>query len=339
MEDRRQNFIETMSYSIMRFLGSAARSVRDGFYSIAPFMRPEEPGKIDYVPREKRLIRESAGRPALETAVVSGQEDLFAERPAGEIAEKAEIAKGRQETIDTDFFGGIVFDNKLEAVKADIFVKDFQSPLRKVRAKALKQLKEISKPAAVGILRKLLFSEEHPLQIIEILNTLSSLNDDGKLDKRIFTNFLKHSNSSLRQVAIRALARYRDGESFSIVYSCLNDGDGEVRRLALNCLSWFFSDKCAPAVVRLLHDVDNRVRKSAILISGSLKLRQSVSALITLLSDPDNEIQKNTVASLRKITGQSFGFKSTGSKKSRQAAIEDWRFWWRENQTKFGTST
>ncbi|UCC95502.1 MAG: HEAT repeat domain-containing protein, partial [Candidatus Omnitrophota bacterium] len=113
-------------------------------------------------------------------------------------------------------------------------------------------------------------------------------------------------------------------------------GDVEVRRQALNCLSWFFPDKCTSGVLKLLHDVDNRVRKSAIRICGSLKLSQCISTLISLLSDSNIEIQKSAAASLKKITRQNFDFKATGSEKNKEAAIENWHFWWRDNQAKLG---
>ena len=85
-------------------------------------------------------------------------------------------------------------------------------------------------------------------------------------------------------------------------------------------------------MLTLLHDADNHVRKTAIQISGAFKLRDTISALITSLSDPDRKIQKSVVVSLRKITGENFGFKVTGSKKSKDEAVEAWRFWWRDNQ-------
>jgi hypothetical protein len=267
-----------------------------------------------------------------------------AQAPCAPKPSKKEIV-GKKETVRMpegghidieDFFKDIEFKDELERVKADVFVKDFQSPMKDTRTKALERLKEIPRPQAVGILAKLLPGEEDPLRINEILDTLSSLDHEAKLKKRIFTDFLRHPNPILRQAALRALARYKDEESFSILSSCLEDEDAEVRRQTLNCLSWFFGDRCVPAALELLHDVSGHVRTTAAFICGAFKVPQSIPALITLLSDTEREVQKNTLASLKKITGHNFGFKITGRKRQKDAAIKKWHRWWHENYAKFG---
>ena len=333
-EERKESCIVRTTYGIMRFLGLTTRSLCEGFYFIAPFMRPQktetEAIEVNAECAQRDLILTHSVR-----EVTQPVEE--AAHPVDEVIQKAEITKKPLEvTVDTDvLFEGIEFENKSERVKAEVSVKDFQSGLKDARANALEQLKKISKPAAIEILKKLLLCNEDHLRIIKILDTLSSLNDEGKLEKRIFADFLKRPDPALRRTAIRALAKYRDEESFSILSSCLEDKDAEVRRQTLNCLSWFFGVRCAPAVLKSLHDVNHRVRKTAILICGILKLRQSISALITLLSNPDKDIQKSAAASLRKITGQNFGFKVSSSEENKNAIIEDWRLWWRDNQTKF----
>lgn len=327
MQEKRRIYSGTTVYRVMRFLGSTARSIQESAYYFFPFMKPQKrEEKIQYRwPWQKKIVRELSRSSGSETAAAPVQKDLSVEEPVKEIVPDV-----------STFFKSIEFKSDLERVEAEIFVKDFQSPLKKTRIKALEQFKKFSKRAI--ILKELLSLEKDSLRIIEIINSLSTLKDKDKVQKQIFTNFLKHPNLALREAAIRALSKYKDEESFSILSSCLNDENAEVRRQALSSLSWTFGNRCSSAALKLLHDINKHVRKTAILTCGTLKLYQAVPSLITLFSDPDKKIQKNVAMSLRKITGQNFGFlsvASTGSKNNQDAAIEKWLAWWRRNQTKF----
>ena len=324
MEKKSRNHLESSYYTLMRFLGSTTRSICNGVYYICPFinlgkLQKQDEGSI----LEVSIIKEPEVVSSVEQKSLSSMQASFSTK-----SQRIEVQS---------FFNGMKFKNKLERMKAEVFVEDFQSPLDDTRHKALKHLNEISKPAAKAILRKLLQLEEDSLKIIEILNSLSNLNDDHKLQLQIFTDFLSHHNSGVRQTALRVIARYADEQSFEIISSCLMDENAEVRRQALNCISWFFRDRCAPAVLKSLYDDDYHMRETAILICGTFKLRQSISALITLLSDPNKNVRKKAIDSIRKITGQNFEFDAFGSENNRKAAIEDWRFWWRDNQIKFMT--
>jgi len=321
MKKKSQGPVESACYTATRFLGRTTRSIRDGFYNLFPFMKPEE----------KEYIEEHV---ASEGSMTEEPEVSSVEEIAPPAEEPYTHEPGRR--VTEDLFRHMEFKDELERLKAEVFVRDFQSPMKDIRTKALKRLKEMSRPQAVEILKKLLHEKEDPLRTSEILDALSSLNDDAKLKKHIFTDFLRQHNSVLRQAALRALARYKDEESFSILSSRLKDEDAEVRRQALNCLSWFFGDRSADAALRLLHDADSRVRKTAAFICGVFKVHQSIPALITLLSNPEREVQKSAAASLRKITKRNLGFKIAGSEKQKDAAIEKWRLWWYKNQAGFG---
>ncbi len=334
---RREGSIEIIACDVMWFLGSATRCLCESFYYIAPFMRPEKTKGAGSLPEDvpgRQDIKSSAVK---ESVVMGLQEDLSSREAVKKASQKPKIAGLTKEeaTSANISLEAIEFENKLEQLRAEMIVKSFRSSPGKPQGKILEQLEKISKPAAVGILKKLLDAEKKPLRIIEILDVFSGLNEDSTVAKGIFKDFLKHPHPRLRQVAIRALAKYRDEESFSIISSCLADENAEIRRQTLNYLCWFFSDKCASAVLKSLHDVDDQVRKSAIIICGTLKLRQSTPALITLLDDSDTDMQKEAVLSLRKISGVHFGFKLAAQKRGNKAAINKWRLWWQESQVKF----
>ena len=326
-----ENYIIGATYGTMRFLGSASRSICKGFYFIFPFMKPKEESHY----AQRNVAKVYSGASSVETKPIEARPAIRPTIPKAQEAHVARIEK-EERPVETDsLLRGIDFESKLERVQAEIYVRDFDSKLTKTRDEALEQLKRLSKGPALEILKRLLKTKVDPLQVIELLNTLAGLNDDGSVDERVFIDFLRHKNSSIKLAAMRAISKYKNQEAFSILVSSLKDEDAEIRRQALNLLCWTYGVKCAPQALMLLHDVDNHVRKTAIQISGALKLRETISALITFLSDPDREIQKSVVESLRKITGENFGFKVSGSMKSKDEAIEAWRFWWRDNQATF----
>jgi hypothetical protein len=360
MEKKNQGSIESSCYAVMHFLGSATKTIRNSFGFKDPQGKyaagasrvsdkaiPAESGsrtqeqlslsvqKLSSSPAT--ITKDPLDSPLPESAVEPEQEESSFQSQDKEAVQVHPIAIESKEVGKEieDLFSGIEFESELERMKAEVFVEDFRSQLNENRAKTLRRLREISRPSAAALLKKLLPLETDPLQIIEILNELISLNSEAKVEKDIFTGFLKHPNPLLRQTAVRGVARYKDEEGFSIITLSLQDRNAKVRKEALNCISWFFSDRCSSAVLKSLHDIDHQVKNTAILLCGAIKLRQSISTLITLLGEPDQEIQKNAVTSLRKITGQSFGFKVTGSKRNKKAAIEDWSFWWRQNQAQF----
>jgi hypothetical protein len=344
MEQKYIGAVESAAYGTMRALGSVVGSMSGIFYWLFPLKSREDIGTTERFSSstEEKVSQASFSSRHAEPAASSGvfKSPLWSRITAPiivkdqatphavkeERAKDAKLAHSLQE---------IEFTSKLECLKAETYVSDFMSPDKKIRVKSLEQIKKLSEASAIGVLKSLLLSSKESLQTVELISAISEINEKGFLDKRVLAGFLSNQNLSVRQTALRAVAKYRDNESFLYVSGALQDPEAEVRRQALNCLAWFFGDRCAPAVAKSMYDIDAGIRKSAALISGSMKLNHSISGLITLLSDSDHGVQKAASDSLIKITGRDQGFRVNGSAKSKSEAIEGWRFWWRDNQSKF----
>lgn len=346
MEQKYIGAVESVAYGTMRVLGSVARSMSEIFYwifpirvrqsagpserpSAVPEARPAKTPPPTHVEPSSPLTHYEAPLPPRIIVPVVIKDPI--------VQQVAAVEKKKEVELD-NLMHGIEFASKMERLKAETYTADFRSQDKEVRVKSLEQIKKLSGKAALGILKKLLSSSKESLHTIEIISALGEISDIAVLDKRIFVDFLGDRNPSVRQAAIRALARYKDDESFSYVSGSLSDKEAEVRRQALNCLAWFFGPKCAPAIVKCMHDIDAGVRKTAAHMSGSMKLKQAISGLITLLSDSDHGVQKAASDSIMKITGQDYGFRVNGSPKSKREGIDGWRFWWRDNQSKFMVS-
>ncbi|MBF0503596.1 MAG: HEAT repeat domain-containing protein [Candidatus Omnitrophica bacterium] len=317
---------------LAHFLGVAVKSVEKEFSYLLAFGR-RTPAVVKAVAQTVAVTPAPAAVVAPAVLPVSRIEPVVS-LPVVE-KKKPEPALEKALPVRQAGLKNVAFANKTEEVEVEIYFRDIQSPSRAVRIQALRQIKKLSRPTAVAMLEELLSREQDTLQIIELLNALASVSEDGATTKEVFKNFIGHQDTGIRLAALRAISKYHDDEGFNILASALKDRDHEVRRQVLNCLCWSFSERCSLHAVAALHDPDPGVRKAAAQITGALKVAQAISGLITLLADTDHDVQSTAAVSLKKITGEDFGFKARSSKTDKDDAIEAWRFWWRENQTKF----
>ncbi|MBF0252337.1 MAG: HEAT repeat domain-containing protein [Candidatus Omnitrophica bacterium] len=351
MQAAQKTCIESATIGTMKLCGVVTKHITEGFYTVAPFMRPRKrivkqvkpevvtKSVIKEVPKVvpevsiKPVIRETIAEKAVPKVEIKKS---FTQ----EAAKTADIEKNIEEMLDSNpgyfdkMFSGITFNSKIEKVQAEIYVKDFMSKISSVREKALTQLKKMPKEISSKILISLLKEKNDVLQLGELLNTIASMNDDCSLDRKIFTEYLENENLSIRMAALRGIVKYKDDESFDILSKFAKNDVAEIRRQALNLLYWTYGNKCISMVMMHLHDIDNNVRMTAMQIASSIKIITAVSPLITYLSDPSIEIQKSANEALKKITNKDFEFNAKDSEKNKKEAIEQWRFWWRDNQVK-----
>lgn len=328
MEDTNHKSNGSIACILMHFLGQTAKFIHTGLDSLlGPASRDET--------QPLRTVSQSV---VLEKPVSLVQQELSI--PSVTVPEitkpSSEPFVPREIPVEfKELFSGIEFESDLDLVNAKLFIEDYRSPVAQIRTKAFQRLQALSKPAALGLLRKLLLVEQNHLQIIKIFRAISTLDTNCRLEIKTFVPFIKHPNSLVRQIAVRIIARYSNDESFSVLSSLSLDKDYQVRKEALNCISWFFRDKGASFIIKSIQDINDEVKKTAIILCGVLRLHQSIPDLIILLCDADLEVQKEAAVALKKITGQDFGFKATESRKSKIDAIEKWSSWWRQNKAIF----
>jgi len=82
---------------------------------------------------------------------------------------------------------------------------------------------------------------------------------------------------------------------------------------------------------------DPRIRMEAAYQAAKQGRRDLVDELVENLEDRDESVRFFTGIALKRMTGQSFGFRSFGSYSSRKEAVERWRKWCRSLQES-GTS-
>ncbi len=347
-----------------RFLGSMVQDVCEGVYVIAPFIRPKAEKRSSpaavlkpvFIPKPRReeeavhvpkpiVSHKHEPEPpktnpfaAIFEAMKPTPREKVEEKPVPHVEKRPEPKPAKPIEVDT-LLKGMAFHDPDEAIRAEVYMKDFNSGTPRMRREALAQIETLPRPLAVEILRRLMEGRKDALIQMELLDVLSGLNHDGTLDKRLFKEYLKNENAILRLAAVRAFSKYKDEESFEILSSAMSDGDPEIRKRALSSVLTSFEKRAVPLALRTLTDSDAQVRKTAVSICGILRAKQAISVLISILEDPEKEVQKTANESLKKITGQDFDFNANGSQVSKKGAVEAWRFWWRNHQSNFGSQT
>ncbi|MBF0571444.1 MAG: HEAT repeat domain-containing protein [Candidatus Omnitrophica bacterium] len=326
--------------NLAHFLGAAVKGVEKEFNYLFTFGKsmPRQSFPKSSVSMPIPVVQPQAPSPVIipTAPLVATEESPLAEAPPAVLERiTPEPVAPKKPANRMVAMKDMAYANKTEEVEVEIYFRDLQSPSRAIRMQALRQIKKLSGATATAMLEDLLSREQDTLQIIELLNALAFISEEATTSKDVFKKFIHHQDTGIRLAALRAISKYHDDEGFNILVSFIKDKDPEVRRQILNCLCWSFGDKCVIYAVNALHDPDSGVRKAASQISGALKVPQAISGLITLLADPESDVQLTAAASLKKITGEDFGFKAKSTKRDKEDAIESWRFWWRENQTKF----
>lgn len=308
-----------------RCLGSTVRRVEEDLKGLFPYIK-----NFSFQPTKKNTVVNRNNPPTVAPSRTIPEQFRQTQQDIRQAApEKKTLAQDDSSNETT-------FEDSTEQAQAEVFLNDLKSETSAIRLQALREIKKLSKPTVVKVLKRLLAQDSDPLKTIEILNTLSNIVEGQSVPKDLFKEYLESPNVKIRLAALRAVSKYRDEESFEILTNHVKDKIPEVRRQVLNCLCWDFEERCVPYAVNALHDVDAGVQQTACKIIGVFKSPEAISALITLLNGPDRDVQECAATVLKKMTGQNFGFRSTSSNKNKQAAIDDWRLWWCENQAKFG---
>lgn len=305
----------------------------------AALPKSETPAKAEVAPASKaEKEEESEVEPEPEPELEPEPEAEADDEPSEIVdADLPEDKTPERKVSMEEVLKGFEFENKMRRLQSEVYVKDFFSDVEAQTKKALTQIGKMPKPLAMKLLKRILQFAGDSLKSIEVLGLISTLNDDVGEEKSLFAKFLRHKNPSVRLAALGALAKYKDKESYSILFGSLKDSDALVRKQTLNLLVWNHNDKCLDAVLKMLHDEDGSVKTTAIQFCSSLKLVASISPLISLLSDQSNVIQNQASEALMQVTGQDFGFKAFFcSNKAKNEAREAWRSWWLSNQATFG---
>jgi len=115
----------------------------------------------------------------------------------------------------------------------------------------------------------------------------------------------------------------------------LQDDDPEVRYNALERLQKVQDPKLLPHILPLLADPYEFTRFLAAHTLGEWGARPAVPHLIEALLDEVGFVRQAAVTTLRRLTGQNFGYDHNSSLEERRKGYRSWKTWWTANGEAF----
>ncbi len=112
----------------------------------------------------------------------------------------------------------------------------------------------------------------------------------------------------------------------------LQSPEADQRWKAVESLEKMPGPQAVRLVARALQDKDIWVRRLAAEVLGRMGREEAVGPLIEALADPEAMIRAAALASLRTLTGKSFGYDPNASPGARKRALLLWRAWWEKRK-------
>jgi hypothetical protein len=112
-----------------------------------------------------------------------------------------------------------------------------------------------------------------------------------------------------------------------VLAAALSDNRPDLRATAAKALVHVQGAKAAEHILPLLADSDDRVSLVAAKLLANIGHRDCFAALLRLLEADKIGLRLGAVTTLRKLSGQKFGYRTTSSNSERQTAITAWKTW------------
>ncbi len=112
----------------------------------------------------------------------------------------------------------------------------------------------------------------------------------------------------------------------------LQSPEADQRWKAVEALEKMAGPEAVRLVARALQDKDIWVRRLAAEVLGRMGREEAIGPLIEALSDPEAMIRAAALASLKTLTGKTFGYDPNTSPGARKRALLLWRAWWEKRK-------
>lgn len=291
-------------------------------------MEAGEPRPIDEVLSEIERSSEHGADDALAEAVERSQETLraLARRFPGKLRVDRFAITGR--TLRAAQYGGLLeLVIRLGASSADLLIDRMGAPQRDIRFYATVCAAELRPRNAVFVLAERLFDQDFGVRAsaVEALAGYPA-QDLGHALVRA-RRALHSSDPDVIAAASGALVALGDSEAIPDLIGVIERSDrgGEHARRALTALT--------------AQDFGASERKWRRWYETA-RQRHRVEWLIEGLSHKEDAIRENAINTLRRLTGEYFGYHHDLPRKERETSAERWAAWWRETgHQRFATSS
>ena len=281
-------------------------------------MEAGEPRPIDEVLSEIERSSEHGAEDALTEAVERSQETLRAlvRRFPGKLRVDRFAITGR--TLQAAQYGGLLeLVIRLGASSADLLIDRMGAPQRDIRFYATVCAAELRPRNAVFVLAERLFDQDFGVRASAI-EALAGYPAQDLSHALVRARRAVHSSDpDVIAAASSALVALGDSEAIPDLIGVIERSDrgGEHARRALTALT--------------AQDFGASERKWRRWYEAARQMHR-IEWLIEGLSHKEDAIRENAINTLRRLTGEYFGYHHDLPRKERDAGAERWAAWWRE---------
>ena len=133
----------------------------------------------------------------------------------------------------------------------------------------------------------------------------------------------------MRRAAVRLLKAFTADRAQAVLASALDDTDRATRIIAKRALVEQRSERAVRALLADLGSPSAFTRSQAVNELAKYRQQRFAPHFVTALRDPDKVVRGRAAAALRKVTGESFGFRADDPPTDRVQAIALWERWWK----------
>lgn len=155
---------------------------------------------------------------------------------------------------------------------------------------AIKAVTDIGAKEAVGVIRKLLDSDQERGVALAAIEALESVG--GPDDAKRLLDLLRSEDIVIRQLAAEVIPKIADASIVKDVVGLIRDRDVNIRRLAADLLLQMRDPNTGKALIAALRDADWWVREIAVEALSKIEIGDLRTTVLKLLKDPDPYIRR-----------------------------------------------
>ena len=147
--------------------------------------------------------------------------------------------------------------------------------------------------------------------------------------------FMSSPSWEQRRDAAEDLGSYGAPEAIPYLMRGLSDPVGAVQYACAVALGQIGTEHVVPALLACLDNPNFRFPGPVLEAIGNLRTKAAVGHLIRYLRHPDPHIRAIANTSLMVTTGKPMGFRATADEAQREASVQKWERWWKQNEATF----
>jgi HEAT repeat protein len=156
-----------------------------------------------------------------------------------------------------------------------------------------------------------------------------------EFDFNTLIDFLSSPSWEQRRDAAEDLGSYRHPQAIPYLMRGLSDNVGAVQYACAVALGQIGTEAVVPALLACLDNPSFRFPAPILEALGNLRTAAAVKHLIRYLRHPDPHIRNIANSALMVTTGKFMGFKGNADEAKREAAVQKWEAWWKQNAKTF----